>query len=49
MLIEAAKGGHAQVVKLLLDWTGSNTSSPSDEISQSSLSQSSMDLQQVSS
>lgn len=49
MLIEASKGGHAQVVKLLLDWTGSSNSSPSDELSQSSLSQSSLDLQQVSS
>jgi len=48
MLIEASKGGHAQVVKLLLDWTGSSNSSPSDELSQSSLSQSSLDLQQVS-
>ena len=34
MLIEAAKGGHAQVVKFLLEWTGNGNNS--NELSPSS-------------
>ena len=29
MLIEAAKGGHAQIVSLLLDWSAMLSSNPS--------------------
>ena len=45
MLIEAAKGGHAAVVNLLLDFAGHQSQNLSDELNQSQFS---LDLQQVS-
>jgi len=45
MLIEAAKGGHAAVVNLLLDFAGHQSQSISDELNQSQFS---LDFQQAS-
>jgi hypothetical protein len=45
MLIEAAKGGHAAVVNLLLDFAGHPSQGLSDELNQSQFS---LDFQQVS-
>lgn len=45
MLIEAAKGGHAAVVNLLLDFAGHQSQSLTDELNQSQFS---LDYQQAS-
>ena len=45
MLIEAAKGGHAAVVNLLLDFAGHQSQNLSDELNQSQFS---LDFQQAS-